>query len=251
MRVALQPADTKLQAWFAISVVVILGGIPIRSEQRVFILGFDPGGIDHFAWSVCTYDDGELRHYESGVVDNAEEVMPALERTLPPFANVVAAGIDAPMFWSCVGNRYVDNIIRDECRDRRLPIGHGLPTRGGAVLFVNAMWGAVLVQGLLLGKYLHETYPTAKITEAHPVALLRLLNIPALERQLDPLRNLIADLTNEHERDATIAAFAAWSMHTEAQGWRDLYPIEPCSVKPFCTPVSYWMPIPNLNVNEP
>ena len=83
-----------------------------------------------------------------------------------------------------------------------------------------------LVQGLLLGKYLHETYPTAVITEAHPVVLLRLLNTPALEPQLNPLHNLIADLTNAHKRDATIAAFAAWSMHTGAQGWRDLYPIE-------------------------
>ena len=81
--------------------------------------------------------------------------------------------------------------------------------------------------------------------------MLRLLNIPTLECQLDLLINLITDLTNEHERDATIAAFAAWSMHAGAKGWCDLYPREPCSVKPFCTPVSYWMPIPNLNVNRP
>ena len=221
------------------------------SGHSVFILGFDPGGKKGFGWSVCTYDDGEIRSHESGVVNNAAEVMQALARTLPASANVVAAGIDAPMFWSCIGNRHVDVIIRNERRGRHLPIGEGFPESGGAVSAVNSLWGAVLVQGLLLGKYLHETYPTAIITEAHPVALLRLLNTLALKPQLGPLRNLIAGLTNEHERDATIAAFAAWSMHTGAQGWQDLYPIEPCSVQPFGTPVSYWMPIPNLNVNRP
>lgn len=214
------------------------------SEQLVFILGFDPGGKKGFGWSVCTYDGCELRRHECGVANNAAEVMPALARTLPPSANVVAAGIDAPMLWSCTGNRHVDVIIRQERRGRDLPIGKGFPTKGGAVSAVNSLWGAVLVQGLLLGKYLHETYPTAVITEAHPVVLLRLLNTPALEPQLNPLHNLIADLTNAHKRDATIAAFAAWSMHTGAQGWRDLYPIEPCSIQPFGTPVSYWMPIP-------
>ena len=55
---------------------------------------------------------------------------------------------------------------------------------------------------------------------------------------------------NEHELDATYAAYAAWRMHQRLQGqmngWHNLYPGEPEAnlVLPLGTPVSYWMPIP-------
>ena len=213
----------------------------LEQSELSFILGFDPGGKDHFAWSVCAVEGSQLLYCQSGVADNAQEVMQDLQ--LPASAQVVAAGIDAPMVWSYRGNRFVDNIIGKELKGKTLPKGRGLPTKGGRVLAVNSLRGGALVQGLLLGKYLRETYPALAITEAHPTALLRLLNVPCFQSQLNLLCNLIADIANEHERDATIAAFAAWSMCQPADGWNDLYPQEPCQVMPFGTSGSYWMPI--------
>ena len=213
------------------------------SQQPAFILGFDPGGKRNFGWSVCVVEGSELRYCKSGVADNAQEVIPALQ--LPASAKVEATGIDAPMFWSSRGNRCIDDIIGKELKGRMLPKGKGFPTKGGKrPLQVNSLRGGALAQGLLLGKYLIKTFPALKITEVHPTALLRLLNVPCFKSQLGLLHNLIKDLPNEHQRDATIAAFAAWSMRQEACGWRDLYPDEPCSVNPFGIPVSYWMPIP-------
>lgn len=211
------------------------------SGQPNYILGFDPGGEDNFGWSVCTVEGNQLRYCRSGTASNAQEVMQAIN--LPASAQVMAAGIDAPMFWSYRGNRVVDEIIQKEKRGKKLPKGKRLPKKGGSVLAVNSLRGGALVQGLLLGKYLHETYPALAITEAHPTALLRLLNVSRFQCQLNLLRKRIADIANDHKRDATIAAFAAWSMCQQADGWNDLYPQEPCPVRPFGTPVSYWMPI--------
>ena len=219
------------------------------SQQPVFILGFDPGGRNNFGWSVCVAEGSELRYCKSGVADNAQAVMQAFQ--LPTSTKVEAAGIDAPMFWSSRGNRFVDDTIRKKLRGRMLPKCKGFPTKGGKVLQVNSLRGGALAQGLLLGKYLLKTYPNLKITEAHPTALLRLLNVRRFKSQLDLLCELIEDLPNEHQRDATIAAFAAWSMRQKKEGWRDLYADEPCPVKPFGTPVSYWMPIPRVVSTRP
>ena len=212
------------------------------SPQPVFILGFDPGGRQGFGWSVCIVEGSELRYCKSGVADNAQAIMQSFK--LPTSAKVEAAGIDAPMFWSSQGNRFVDDTIRKKLKGRILPKGKGFPTKGGKVLQVNSLRGGALAQGPLLGKYLLKAYPTLNITEAHPTALLRLLNVPWFKSQLDLLGELIEDLPNEHQRDATIAAFAAWSMRQKEEGWRDLYLDEPCPVKLFGIPVSYWMPIP-------
>ena len=95
------------------------------------------------------------------------------------------------------------------------------------------------MQGVLLGKYLHQTY-NVRITEAHPKVLLHLLTHLG---QAGVIGTLTAGL-EAHQRDATLAAFAAWSMHKQSPGWRDIYRDESNPVQPFDTPVAYWMPIP-------
>ena len=79
-----------------------------------------------------------------------------------------------------------------------------------------------------------------RITEAHPKALMTILRAQGREIELDWIPREL----DEHQRDACIAAFAAWSMWSGAHGWVDLYQREPESVQPFGIPVSYWMPIP-------
>lgn len=207
-----------------------------------FILGFDPGGKDNFGWSVCGIDGDKLRRpAKTGLANDAQDAIDQVERSikepsdgLPEEPKVLAAGIDAPMFWSITGgNRRVDEIVRKALKDKGFP-----GSIGGTVQDVNSLRGACLVQGVLLGKYLHETY-TLKITEAHPKALRHLLKESGQSGKINPLIKGLGD----HERDATLAAFAAWSMHEQSPGWRDLRSSEEDSVQPFDTPVSYWMPI--------
>lgn len=211
-------------------------------ERMDFILGFDPGGKDNFGWSVCGIDGDKLRRpAKTGLANDAQDAIDQVERSikepsdgLPEEPKVLAAGIDAPMFWSITGgNRRVDEIVRKALKDKGFP-----GSIGGTVQDVNSLRGACLVQGVLLGKYLHETY-TLKITEAHPKALRHLLKESGQSGKINPLIKGLGD----HERDATLAAFAAWSMHEQSPGWRDLRSSEEDSVQPFDTPVSYWMPI--------
>ena len=224
------------------------------TTPRGIILGFDPGGIGNFGWSVCEADSGGLVRLETGLADDAEDAhrrsLDVLgSRGAPSDLPVLAAGIDAPMFWSMGGGREADGWLRKALRDT------GFGTPGGTVQEVNSLRGACLAQGVLLGRYLRKTQKTscARITEAHPKALEHLLD-SGLEHS-DTLR-MVRDLTEglgnrtktpgkpRHERDATLCAVAAWAMISGLPGWRNLYLDEPRPVQPFCTPVAYWMPEP-------
>lgn len=205
-------------------------------DERVdVVLGFDPGGAGNFGWSICTVGGGQLCTLQTGVASHALEAIRTVSSKLPLDARVVAAGIDAPMFWSNIGGRQVDKIVREAITH------HGCKTAPGIVQHVNALRGACLVQGVLLGSYLHQEF-SVPITEAHPKALLWLL-CPEESAQLTRLTNG----RSEHERDAVLAAFAAWSMHRRTPGWRNLYWDEPNPILPLGTPVSYWMPIPPVS----
>ena len=203
------------------------------------VLGFDPGGRGNFGWSVCQTDGSSLPTVlktglasdAEGAIDQVQQVMEWLD---PSMLKVLAAGIDAPMFWSGKGNRKIDDIISKEIK-KGSSAGKGKPR----VLAVNSLWGSVVVQGLLLANRLYQMYEP-KITETHPKALLYLLGEL---KQDGEMNQLIAGLGSEHERDAVVSAYAAWAMLDGFGGWRDIYLDEPDPVLPFDIPVSYWMPI--------
>ncbi len=208
-------------------------------------LGFDPGGRRNFGWSVCKADSARLQLIKTGTADNAAAVINQILEELPSNSCVSAVGIDAPMFWNITGEeRNVDAIIRNAAR-RAAEIHSNMKHPGRkspGVQQINSLRGACLVQGILIGDYLYQQFK-APITEVHPGAL----------SWLKPARfNYIWTLTegegkSDHERDATLAAYAAWCMHENAPGWRDLFlGEEPNSFRPLGpeTPVHYWMPIP-------
>ena len=205
-----------------------------------FILGFDPGGEGKFGWGICKVSHGQLqRPLKTGLADDACGALLEVKQELgrySPSGNlpVLAAGIDAPMFWSKRGNRTVDDVLRDTLKDSLPKI---------RVLAVNSLWGAVLVQGMLVGKYLREEWRDLKITEAHPNALWYLLRHSEQSEVVKMVEHATTRLVND-ERDATLAAVAAWAMIQESPKWQNLYDLECDPVQPFDTPVSYWMPIP-------
>lgn len=230
-------------------------------------LGFDPGGEGNFGWSICQATVGQLEQRSSGVANNAGEVVAAVLGELPTNAHVLAAGIDAPLHWSNTGSRKIDSVIRKAIKEAAS--GKVKPTPSGTVIEINALRGACLVEGILLGKELLRRKPRIRITEAHPKALLVLLWLKQYTpgelrqfkkqkcvhkeaslwlRQCAPERlRQFGKAETEHQRDAGLAAYAAWCMHREELGWSDLFERQEDKqerVIPLGTPVSYWMPIP-------
>lgn len=205
------------------------------------VLGFDPGGEDRFGWSICRVDHGSIEApLATGLASDAWGAFRSAQGVIDgelrdAGSQVLAAGIDAPLYWTRNGSRRTDQCVRDALKE------HDHPTPAGTVQQINSLRGACLVQGVLLAKHLHDAYELP-ITETHPKALLYLLRREADSAMTLLSERLIAEL-NDHQRDATLSALAAWAMLAPQPGWRDLYPSEPAPLQPFKTPVAYWMPI--------
>ncbi|MDP4029990.1 MAG: DUF429 domain-containing protein [Gallionella sp.] len=191
------------------------------------LLGFDPGGINSFGWATLHVDEvGKIVSLATGVVSNAPEaVRNALSTTSAP----AGVGIDAPLFWVQEGDRRADSYLRDRVRAAG---GHN-----GTVNSVNSLRGACLVQGILTARIITASWPSATITEAHPKALLRLH--AEAERFV---ANHLPLIHQEHERDAALAAFAAWAAVTARQSWHNLVLEEADPFFPGGKEVSYWFP---------
>lgn len=212
----------------------------------MLVLGFDPGGIGQFGW--CVAESGgnhRIRIRASGMTDSAAE---AHERTLAHVRDrtqIVAAGIDSPLFWVANGDREADKIIRKAMTDL------GAANVHGTVQQVNSLRGACLAQGIIAAHLLRREMRNVRLTESHPKALLWLLKVATKERRvLDVTTEHLVDfvecestLVSEHERDAVLGALGAFAMVRGAAGWRNLAQDERDPFIPVA-PVEYWMPIP-------
>ena len=207
------------------------------------ILGFDPGGEGksqgEFGWSICSASNGTLHPPQNtGLAKNGWDalfqVKAALQRRYayqhPP---VLAAGIDAPLFWNPQGKRTVDSYLKQVLK----PSG-----RDNSVMHINSLRGASLAQGLLLGIHLRALWDFP-ITEAHPTVLLHLLRRSGQSDSIAMVERAIVELA-DHQKDATLSAVAAWAMLHAPPRWRNLYPMEYCPVQLIDPPVGYWMPLP-------
>ena len=218
-------------------------------------LGFDPGGAsggNRFGWSICREVDGWLEPPDkTGLAKEAWYALNQVKSAIPSFGDpnslrVLAAGIDAPLFWTRTAIRTIDGRIKLALQDTGF-CPKKLPNTPAAI---NSLYGAVSVQGPLLAKHLNDTWPCLTITECYPRALEHLLartgehqeDHQMLMRLTDGMN---ADTGENHERDATLAAISAWAaIRQDTTRWRDLYRLEPNPITPFDLPVSYWMPIP-------
>ena len=213
------------------------------TEPTGFILGFDPGGNRKFGWCVCHTELGDLKLIATGLADDAVDALTEVTQALrlcglPKETDVLAAGIDAPMFWSPTGARKIDEHLRSVLKATHFE------TPSGTVQQINSLWGACLVQGVLLGKHLRDKWDL-RITESHPKVLDHLLTHTGQSEIKGMVDNLALGLDDpgRHKRDAILSAATAWAMVHRLPGWRDLYADEPDPIQPFDTPVSYWMPI--------
>ncbi len=216
------------------------------SDVNSVVLGFDPGGMNHFGWSVCPYVDGELQPpVATGVANHASDAMTRTRDNIPTRATVLAAGIDAPLFWTKTAHREIDGVLRSALTSNGFP-PHAV---GGTVQEVNSLQGACIAQGPLLARLLVETWGVLPISESHPKALRYLVGRIGQPDVMAMVNRLIAQLGghagHDHRRDATLAAVSAWAaIGQNPPGWRNLYAEEPNPIPLFGIPVSYWMPGP-------
>ena len=232
------------------------------SDPQSFILGFDPGGVGHFGWSICEAIGGKLQpHPMTGLANDAWHAICEAKKNLPDNPTVLAAGIDAPLFWSKKGGRKVDEVLRQALKATDFPVSKV----GGTVQTVNSLQGACLVQGLLLTRFLSTTGWDLTITESHPRALCHLLCHMGQRDMVQRLTEDVADYTQystrcicgceeadkpkaslaDHRRDATLSAISAWAaIYQTPPTWQNLYVEieEPHRIMPLEIPVSYWMP---------
>ena len=212
-------------------------------DPRDFILGFDPGGKGNFGWSICEVVGGNLQsRVETGLANDAWDAINKIEKAIKAISDnstVLAAGIDAPLFWSRTGNRRADTVLRKALKDIQFP------TPSGTVQAINSLRGACVVQGPLLVRHLSDRWDPS-ISESHPKALDHLLH--RAERPEHDMVDMVDRLTAglaDHQRDATLSAVSAWAAihHKNLRGWQNLYNLECCPIRPFDIPVSYWMPV--------
>ena len=207
-------------------------------------VGFDPGGDKQFGWCVIEGATRPLSLVHSGCVNDAAAAVDAVVRAVGDRSRIDGVGIDGPLFWTPSGRRRVDWVVREAIKSA------GAPNAGGTVQQVNSLRGACSTQGVVAAHLLRRAVPGVRITEAHPKALLWLINVASAGRRvldvgMEQLGEFIScheASLSEHERDAALGAFAAWAMASGAAGWRDLALEDSDAVVPF-PPVEYWMPI--------
>jgi predicted nuclease with RNAse H fold len=179
-----------------------------------FLLGFDPGGERKFGWAVVRHSKSlPLQVCDTGIVDHAEAAVSVAFDYVKDTKQVVAVGIDAPMFWTPSCQRRVDCIVRHAIQERR--------DSGRTVLRINSLRGACVVQGIVTGLLLRGKLPRLPISESHPKALLRIIGQHGIRNYI-ALPNEIRDEEREDERDAALSAVSSWAMITHARNWTDL-----------------------------
>jgi predicted nuclease with RNAse H fold len=151
-------------------------------------IGVDPGGANAFGIAGVS-QLGDVIF--SSCVSCADEALELID------AAPLGVGVDAPLWWSSgrSGEREADRWIRRTYR-----------IASGTVQTANSLRGAALVQGVMFVQRLRERFPGVPVTEAHPKAVAIALGgwnsaaVAALGTNLSAV---------EHQRDATLAAFAA------------------------------------------
>ncbi|MFC2056010.1 hypothetical protein ACFLTO_00340 [Chloroflexota bacterium] len=164
----------------------------MNGEEEIWI-GADPGGKGNFGIAVLTGRNHQL----TSSVDYTDEAVSFVRQHIDKAPSGI--GIDAPLWWASgqSGDRYADQWLRQK---------YGLSS--GEVQAANSLRGAVLIQGAIFVQRMRELYPAVPVTESHPKALLKVLTQGNWE-EFAVRFGLKAISTNDHERDALIAAISA------------------------------------------
>lgn len=156
-------------------------------------VGADPGGEGNFGIAILT----EGNQSQTSSVDCADDAIDFVRRHLD--GTPAGVGVDAPLWWSSghSGDRKADQWLRKQYK-----------LSGGEVQATNSLRGAALVQAAMFIQRMREIYPAVPVTESHPKALLKALTQGDWKAFAGRF-GLITGISNDHERDALIAAVSA------------------------------------------
>lgn len=101
------------------------------------------------------------------------------------------------------------------------------------------------MEGAIAARLVHELWPTAAITEAHPKALLTVCADVKAFASLPCVQG-----SGHHLRDAALGAISALAMLEQRASWQDLAALEPEPLYPLGVRVEYWFPQPNASVER-
>lgn len=187
----------------------------------------DPGGAKNFG--VCLLSGAAVRTWCVSCADEAINVV--LQHSSEEPSGV---GVDAPLWWSAgrSSDRVADRWIRKTYK-----------LSGGQVQSVNSLRGAALAQSMLFVEGVRRRYPSVRVTESHPNAVLAALRLSWPDFCL---RFSVAEaFDTKHERDAIIAAVSAREGF-EGRWTRDLSdsrgPSEQDPKQYWLAPVHYFWP---------
>lgn len=190
-------------------------------------IGVDPGGTKSFGWCLIEFNESsdQLLNWKSGTCSSIQETLASIMAitTRQP----KAIGIDAPLYWTRAGDRQSDLSIRKAVSGKG---GHS-----STVNHVNSLRGACLVQGILTVVAFSEVWPDIMVTESHPKALL--IVSPEIKNYISNFK-----FSNEHERDAFMAALSARSYYMGEAGWENYIQHENDIFIPSQSKVAYWFP---------
>lgn len=191
-------------------------------------VGIDPGGKNAFGWCLLArYEDGSCAVLSQGTASSAQQALSYVFSVCPEAP--VAAGIDAPLYWSSREERQSDRRIRRAVLEAG---GHS-----ATVAHINSLRGACLVQGVLAAAGLGKRWPNTRVTESHPKALLHVW-----PKASEFLRLRSTASGSEHERDALLGAYSALQYESQCSGWKDWVLEEDEPYFPSGNKVAYWFP---------
>ena len=197
----------------------------------MYLVGFDPGGRKAFGWAVIAYSTATLELVASGTCSGARSAFEAA-RSACGGETPSGVGTDAPLYWVLDGDRRADKEVR-----RCVIEAKGARAAAGTVGAINSLTGACLVEGIQVTRLARVHWPHARITEAHPKALMR------VDRAAhDFASRLFGQGSSDHERDAAVAAYAAHKMLAGEPGWIDLVQRDAEPLFPGGARLEYWFP---------
>jgi len=182
----------------------------------MYLVGFDPGGRKAFGWAVIAYATSTPELVASGTCSGARAAFDAA-RSACGCETPSAVGTDAPLYWVMGGDRKADREVR-----RCLREAIGARAASGTVGAINSLSGACLVEGVQVTRLARLHWPHARITEAHPKALMRMD-----KETRDFASRFFNQGSSDHERDAAVAAYAAHKMLVGEPGWINLVELDP------------------------
>ena len=209
------------------------------------IVGYDPGGNWRHGFALLRIFDGKPASISTKTLPNSEAVIAAIKKI--PTEAILGLGVDMLSCW-CTGSggwRPADIWLREK-----------YPAVRKGIIAPNALFGAMVINGMSVLIEAANTYRGITLSETHPKVLYYALTQKKynyaeqhaemdsfLSKKLGNLKLGNPNVRNDHEWDAAISAYALM-MGITGMWTCDLHKLQPedCRIVKPCGKTSYYWP---------